>query len=263
MGLLSFLRGSNGKAHKGKHARQESPDPVQAEIERTKEAIEERKRNSPRFCVEDSDNRTFEPPAPCGFSFDNVNYHHRVQGDKETGEILKDDVWVDLREPNYSANLRNIIETLEVIDLAENEVSGFPSAAYRQLIEGAYANGYFKRKGRSMHYCSGFIKVLPLTASGKVKKHPIECNMEYSVPTNVNASLEADRHDSVLLTAKYGKDGNIGAGEYILWEGRDGWIISFDRRKDGSYSLKSIKHSRINETSGSSGWNALYKRGKV
>lgn len=263
MGLLSFLRGSSGKAHKGKHARRDYPDPVQAEIERTKEAIEERKRNSPRFCAEDSDNRTFEPPAPCGFSFDNVNYHHRVQGDKETGEILKDDVLVDLREPNYSANLRNIIETLEVIDLAENEVSGFPSAAYRQLIEGAYANGYFKRKGRSMHYCSGFIKVLPLTASGKVKKHPIECNMEYSVPTNVNASLEADRHDNVLLTAKYGKDGNIGAGEYILWEGRDGWIISFDRRKDGSYSLKSIKHSRINGTSGSSGWNALYKRGKV
>lgn len=263
MGLLSFLRGSSRKAHAGKHARQENHDPVQAEIERTKEAIEERKRNSPRFCVEDSDNRTFEPPAPCGFSFDNVNYHHRVQGDKETGEILKEETWVDLREPNYSANLRNIIETLEVLDLAENEVSGFPSAAYRQLIEGAYANGYFKQKGRSMHYCSGFIKVLPLTASGKVKKHPIECNMEYSVPTNVNASLEADRHDNVLLTAKYGKDGNIGAGEYILWEGRDGWIISFDRRKDGSYSLKSIKHSRINGTSGSSGWNTLYKRGKV
>lgn len=122
MGLLSFLRGSSGKAHKGKHARRDYPDLVQAEIERTKEAIEERKRNSPRLCVEDSDNRTFEPPALCGFSFDNVNYHHRVQGDKETGEILKDDVWVDLREPNYSANLRNIIETLEVIDLAENEV---------------------------------------------------------------------------------------------------------------------------------------------
>lgn len=114
-----------------------------------------------------------------------------------------------------------------------------------------------------MHYCSGFIKVLPLTASGKVKKHPIECHMEYSVPTDVNASLEADRHDNVLLTAKYSKDGYIGAGEYILWEGRDGWIIAFDRRKDGSYSLKSIKHSRINGTSGSSGWNALYKRGKV
>ena len=84
--------------------------------------------------------------------------------------------------------------------------------------------------------------------------------MEYSVPTDANASLGADTHDSVLLTAKYGKDGNIGAGEYILWEGRDGWIIAFDRRKDGSYSLKSIKYSRINETSG---WNALYKRGKV
>ena len=67
----------------------------------------------------------------------------------------------------------------------------------------------------------------------------------------------------MLLTAKYSKDGYIGAGEYILWEGRDGWIIAFDRRKDGSCSLKSIKHSRINETSGSSGWNTLYKRGKV
>lgn len=122
MGLLSFLRGSSGKAYKGKHARQENPDPVQAEIERTKEAIEERKRNSPRFCVEDSDNRTFEPPAPCGFSFDSVNYHHQVQGDKETGEILKDDVWVDLREPNYSANLRNIMSTLDVLDLAESEL---------------------------------------------------------------------------------------------------------------------------------------------
>lgn len=84
--------------------------------------------------------------------------------------------------------------------------------------------------------------------------------MKYSVPTDVNASLEADRHDNVLLTAKYSKDGYIGAGEYILWEGRDGWIITFDRRKDGSYSLKSIKHSRIN---GTSGWNTLYKRGKV
>lgn len=63
MGLLSFLRGSSRKAHAGKHARQENHDPVQAEIERTKEAIEERKRNSPRFCVEDSDNRTFEPPC--------------------------------------------------------------------------------------------------------------------------------------------------------------------------------------------------------
>lgn len=186
-----------------------------------------------------------------------------MQGDKETGEILKEETWVDLREPNYSANLRNIIETLEVLDLAENEVPGFPSTAYRLLIESAYANGYFKRKGRSMHYCSGSIKVLPLTASGKPRKYPIECNMEYSVPTNVNASLEADRHDNVLLTAKYSKDGYIGAGEYILWEGRDGWIISFDRRKDGSYSLKSIKHSRINGTSGSSGWNTLYKRGKV
>ena len=260
MGLLSFLRGSSRKAYAGKHARRENPDPVQAEIERTKEAIEERKRNSPRFCVEDSDNRTFEPPEPCGFSFDNVNYHHRVQGDKETGEILKDDVWVDLREPNYSANLRNIIGTLDVLDIAESELQSFPSAAYRLLIESAYANGYFKRKGRSMHYCSGSIKVLPLTASGKPRKYPIECNMEYSVPTDVNASLEADRHDSVLLTAKYSKDGFIGAGEYILWEGRDGWIITFDRRKDGSYSLKTIKHSRINETSG---WNTLYKRGKV
>ena len=155
MGLLSFPRGSSGKAHKGKHARQENPDPVQAEIERTKEAIEERKRNSPRFCVEDSDSRTSEPPAPCGFSFDNVNCRHRVQGDKETGEILKDDVWVDLREPNYPANLRNIMSALDVLDLAENELPGFPSTAYRHLIEGAYASGHFKRKGRSMHYCSG------------------------------------------------------------------------------------------------------------
>lgn len=39
---------------------------------------------------------------------------------------------------------------------------------------------------------------------------------------------------SVLLTAKYSKDGYIGAGEYMLWEGRDGWVIAFDRRKDGS-----------------------------
>lgn len=154
-GLLSFLRGSNGKAHKGKHARRENPDPVQAEIERTKEAIEERRRNSPRFCVEDSDNRTFEPPEPCGLSFDNVNYHHRVQGDKETGEILKDDVWVDLREPNYSANLRNIMRTLDVLDIAESEFPGFPSTAYRQLIEDAYANGCIERKGRSMHISVG------------------------------------------------------------------------------------------------------------
>lgn len=179
MGLLSFLRGSSRKAYAGKHARQENHDPVQAEIERTKEAIEERKRNSPRFCVEDSDNRTFEPPAPCGFSFDNVNYHHRVQGDKETGEILKEETWVDLREPNYSANLRNIIETLEVLDLAENEVSGFPSAAYRQLIEGAYASGHFKRKGRSMHYCSGFIKVLPPYCKRETQEIPDR--MQYGV----------------------------------------------------------------------------------
>lgn len=163
--------------------------------------------------------RTLEPPAPCGFSFDDVYVQTERVFDRETDTIVKDICNVTLEGNNLdkvAGDMTSLIPfAKEVSDVDSNWIS-----------LGGYIHDIIARDDIR----EAWLSVKPLTPTGKIKKFPIEAIIHL---------MDIEPDTSFIANLSYLSNGTIGKATLIQWKDHRGIKVDLVRVSD-DYILKSV-----------------------
>lgn len=178
---------------------------------------------------------TLSPPAPCGFSFDDVEIERRRKIRKATGEIIEESEAVIVE----GANLRKVTD--DVSAMVDVVYDFFGDAVPYQLgqISDQLA-GYSKPCAINGCRLYAHLEIMPLTPTGKIKKYPIRVRVQYY-------------HEiaSLICKLEYLENGILGKARLDFWINRKGHEYKLSL-KNGAYVVDAASVSE-NDT-----WTKTY-----
>lgn len=175
------------------------------------------------------------PVESCGFDFSDVVVQANQNVDKETGEILHDDVVVILDGENlnkaYSSfafaveSSKGLSETIPEYNYQiAHKVSRFIS------VQLDHAN---EEKASNPWMITSTAVIAGLTPTGKVKKYPIRSTVLFS-----SNSFDCTYRVSLHVVSCYLKDGSIGKACLVMWLDHIGVKCDFVKSKEGLLEIK-------------------------
>lgn len=264
MGLFGALFGK-----KPKHAKQEIKEPPRPNIGITVEVQGSTPCMDTHKVVETEDITNVTAPEKCGFSFENVRLKTERIIDTETGELQRDDAWIEPEGHNL-LKIESDIEQLYPFLAQFEKPYNYPIKTFAETVSALSAfsapQSITSANPKTLY---GEVVILraklfiePLTATGRIKKHPVKIDLIFDVPLESRRGKMhvplGQTQNSIIAHLWYLKDGTIGKGDLILWKRRVGYRCKFAKADDG-YVLKEL--SAIDAGHNSTGqWAVLAKQ---